>query len=131
MKTSHSPPKRFLWNIQLCRPYINAIRDLWIDPQGNGSTGQQLIEAQGWQRGSNGFYQKWGKELSLNIQTHAAAIELRRVGDVVVEQLRAAGILATNRAITGETWSENKAFGKFEAVVDWDVVARLMSHGCR
>ena len=49
----------------------------------------------------------------------------------MVEQLRAAGILATNRAITGATWSENKAFGKFEAVVDWDVVARLMSHGCR
>ena len=39
---------------------------------------------------------------------------------MVVEQLRAAGILATNRAITGATWSANKAFGKFEAVVDWN-----------
>ena len=114
------PSKTIFVEYPAMQPYINAIRDFWIDPKGNVSTGQQLIEAQGWQRGSNGFYQKWGKELSLNIQTHAAAIELRRVGDVVVEQLRAAGILATNRAITGATWSENKAFGKFEAVVDWD-----------
>ena len=114
------PSKTIFVEYPAMQPYINAIRDFWIDPKGNVSTGQQLIEAQGWQRGSNGFYQKWGKELSLNIQTHAAAIELRRVGDVVVEQLRAAGILATNRAITGATWSANKAFGKFEAVVDWN-----------
>ncbi|MAJ72980.1 hypothetical protein CMK13_08235 [Candidatus Poribacteria bacterium] len=54
------------------------------------------------------------------MQTEAAGIELRRVADVVVEQLRSAGILATNRAVEGATWNDNKAYGKFEGVVDWD-----------
>jgi len=114
------PSKTIFVEYPAMKPYIDAIQDLWIDPKSNVSAGQQLIENQGWQRDSDGYYQKSGQELSLNIQTHAAAIELRRVGDVIVEQLRAAGILATNRAITGATWHENKAFGKFEAVVDWD-----------
>lgn len=114
------PSKTIFVEYPAMKPYIDAIQDLWIDPKSNVSAGRQLIEAEGWKLGSNGYYQKSGEELSLNIQTHAAAIELRRVGDVIVEQLRSAGILATNRAITGATWQENKAFGKFEAVVDWD-----------
>ena len=58
--------------------------------------------------------------LSLNIQTYAAGIKLRRVRAVVVEQLRAAGIDASTRPIERSTWNENKAFGNFEAVIDWD-----------
>ena len=42
------------------------------------------------------------------------------MADVVVEQLRTAGINASNRAIEGATWNDNKAFGNFEGVVDWD-----------
>lgn len=101
-------------------PYINTIKNLWIDPIANVKSGQQLIEEHGWHINANGFYQQNEALLSLDIQTHEAGIELRRVAEVLVEQLRMAGIRATTRAVAGSTWNDNKAFGNFEAVIDWD-----------
>ena len=102
-------------------PYINTITNLWIGSTADVKFGQKLIEENGWRANTtNGFYQKDGSLLSLNIQTHEAGIELRRVAEVIVEQLRIAGIHATTRAVAGSTWNDNKAFGNFEAVIDWD-----------
>ncbi|HIA65965.1 TPA: ABC transporter substrate-binding protein [Candidatus Poribacteria bacterium] len=101
-------------------PYISVIKNLWIDSTADVKSGQMLIETNGWRINADGFYQKNGKLLSINIQTHEAGIELRRVADVIVEQLRIAGVHATTRAIAGSTWNDNKAFGNFEAVIDWD-----------
>ena len=109
------------------KPYVDAIPHLWIAETSDISSAQNIIEANGWKlsKGKKPFYQKEMDDgssttLSLNLQTEAAGIELRRVADVVVEQLRSAGILATNRAVEGATWNDNKAYGKFEGVVDWD-----------
>ena len=48
---------------------------------------------------------------------------------MIVEQLREVGINATTRALAGSTWTDNMAFGKFEAVIDWDAVAPSASRG--
>ena len=101
-------------------PYIDAIKDLWVEPGGDVAAGQALIEANGWTKNRAGFYEKNGKRLSLNIQTHEGFIEKRRIAEIVVEQLRAAGINTATRAVAGSTWDDNKAFGNFEAVMDWD-----------
>jgi len=90
-----------------------------------------LIEANGWVLKKDGFYQKDDQELSLNIQTHEAFIEKRRIAEVIVEQLREVGINATTRALAGFTWTDNKAFGKFEAVIDWAPAAPSTSRGLR
>ena len=107
------------------QPYIDAIRDLWVAPRGNIPAARALIEANGWVLKNNGFYQKGDQELSLNIQTHEAFIEKRRIAEVIVEQLREVGINATTRALAGSTWTDNKAFGKFEAVIDWDACGSI------
>ena len=114
------PSKTIFVEYPAMQPYINAVKDLWIDPNSDVPTGQSLIEANGWRLNNSGFYEKAGKELALSIQTHEAYIEKRRIAEVVVEQLRAAGIDASTRAIAGATWNDNKAFGNFEAVMDWD-----------
>ncbi len=109
------------------KPFLDAIPHLWIPETSDISSAQKIIEANGWKlsKDKKPFYKKEMNDgsvstLSLNLQTEAAGIELRRVADVVVEQLRSAGILATNRAVEGATWNDNKAYGKFEGVVDWD-----------
>ena len=114
------PSKTIFVEYPAMQPYINAVKDLWINPNSDVPTGRSLIESNGWRLNNSGFYEKAGKELSLSIQTHEAYIEKRRIAEVVVEQLRAAGINASTRAIAGATWDENKAFGNFEAVMDWD-----------
>ena len=113
------PSKTIFVQYAEMEPYINAVEDLWISPTADLVAGQALIEANGWAKNASGFYQKDDQELSLNIQTHEGFIEKRRVAAVVVEQLRAAGVMATARSVAGSTWDENQAFGNFEAVMDW------------
>ncbi|SVD57865.1 uncharacterized protein METZ01_LOCUS410719, partial [marine metagenome] len=46
-------------------PYINTIKNLWINPTANVKSGQRLIEENGWRINTNGFYQKNDTLLSL------------------------------------------------------------------
>jgi peptide/nickel transport system substrate-binding protein len=103
-------------------PYIDAIvaAGMGINPEADVAGGQALIEGAGYSMNGDGFYEMDGEVLSLDIQTHEGFIEKRRVANVVVEQLRAAGIDATTRAVAGATWEDNKAFGNYEGVMDWD-----------
>jgi len=81
---------------------------------------RQILESKGYRRGSDGYYAKDGKQLSLQIDTADAFIELKRVAQVVVEQLQQAGINATTRTLAVATWGDNIAFGRYEAAINWD-----------
>jgi peptide/nickel transport system substrate-binding protein len=80
---------------------------------------KELIEGQGYTLGGDGYYQKGGKQLSLDIATHEAYIEKQRIAQVIVEQLQAVGINASTRNEAAATWSDNFWFGRFEAKVGW------------
>ena len=79
------------------------------------------FEAKGWTLNGNGYYEKDGKELSLDITTHDAFIEKQRIAAVLVEQFQAAGINATTRNEAGATWDENRNMGNFDAQMNWDM----------
>ena len=102
-------------------PYIDAVVEdgynFYAEPDLEAAAA--LIEGQGYSLNSNNFYEKDGEVLSLEIQTHEGFIEKRRIAAVVVEQLRAAGIDATQVNVAGGTWYDNKDFGEFQAHVDW------------
>ncbi len=87
--------------------------------------GKALIESKGWTMGANGFYEKDGNTLAIEIQTHAAFIEKQRIAAVMVEQLRSAGIDASTRNVEGATWDDNKQNGNYSAVMDWDACGSI------
>ena len=103
-------------------PYIEAMENanLTLTPEADVDAGRALVEANGYALNSDGFYEKNGEVLSLEIQAHEGFIEKRRIASVIVEQLRAAGIDASQRNVAGATWEDNKRFGNYEAVMDWD-----------
>ncbi len=103
-------------------PVIDAICEagMCADPTSNLDMAYALIEGAGYTRNGDGFWEKDGDVLSINIQTNEGYIEKRRIANVVVEQLRSAGIDATTRAVAGGTWNDNNSFGDFEATMDWD-----------
>ncbi|MBW7883352.1 MAG: ABC transporter substrate-binding protein [Caldilineaceae bacterium] len=80
---------------------------------------KQIIESKGYTLNSNGYYEKDGQELSLDITTHEAFIEKQRIAQVIVEQLQRIGINASTRNEAGSTWSENFWQGNFEAKMGW------------
>ena len=80
---------------------------------------KQLIEANGYTMGNDGFYQKDGQQLGLTITTDEAFIEMQRIISVQVEQLQAVGINAVQKNEAGAVWGDNFAFGRFEARQGW------------
>ncbi len=94
-----------------------------VEPDLDGA--RALIEGQGYTLGSDGIYAKDGQTLSLVVQVHEGFTEKRRLTSVVVEQLRQAGIDAVQQNVAGGTWNDNKAFGNYEAVADWDACGSI------
>ena len=80
---------------------------------------RKVFASKGWALADDGYYYKEGRQLSLDITTHEAAIEKQRIAQVLVEQFQRIGINATNRNEAGATWSEKFAFGHFEARLGW------------
>ncbi len=81
---------------------------------------RQLIEANGYTMGSDGYYQKDGEQLGMTITTSEAATEHQRIIAVEVEQLQAVGINAVQRNEAESVWGENRDFGRFETRQAWD-----------
>ena len=103
-------------------PYIDAIVEagMGIDPNGDVEAGQALIEATGWTMNRNGVYEKDGQTLTADILVSNSTAEYTRTVDVIVEQLRAAGIDATSRPLTDATIADSRDNGNFEATYNWD-----------
>ncbi len=108
-------------------PYINAITaaGMTLSTTADVEAGVALIEKNGYTKNSDGFYEKDGQVLAIEIQTHEAFIEKQRIAAVVVEQLRKAGIDASTRNVAGATWDENKRLGNYVAVMDWDACGSI------
>ena len=108
-------------------PFINAIVDagMTIDPVARPDEGKALIEAAGWTLNDAGIYAKDGAELRLDIIFPNGFIEASRSVDVVVEQLRAAGIDATSHPLADATNFENRDTGNFEGIWNWDACGSI------
>lgn len=103
-------------------PYIDAIVNagMTLNPVGDPDAGKALIEAEGYALNGSGIYEKDGKALTADIIVNNSTAEYTRTVDVIVEQLRAAGIDATSRPLTGATWGDSVNNGNFEIAYDWD-----------
>ncbi len=103
-------------------PYIDAIvaAGMGIDPAGHPDEGKAMIEAEGYALNSDGFYEKDGDVLAADFIVDEGTIEYRRVVEVLVEQLRKAGIDATMRPVTSAAWQEERAMGTLQASFNWD-----------
>ena len=93
------------------------LEQLWtVDP----AKAAAIFESKGYAKNANGFYEKDGKELTLDITTHEAFIEKQRIAQVLVEDFQTAGINASTRNEAGSTWDTNWRMGEFETRMAWD-----------
>ena len=103
-------------------PFIAAIEaaGYGLSPRADVAAGQALIEAAGWTRSGNGFYERDEERLSADIHVNSASTEYTRTIDLVVEQLRRAGIDA--RAVPVENsvfWGEVLPLGTYTLSYSW------------
>ncbi|MCC6891371.1 MAG: ABC transporter substrate-binding protein [Anaerolineae bacterium] len=103
-------------------PYIDAIvaAGMGANPDGDVPAAQALIEAAGYAKNGDGIYEKDGATLAAPIEVNQNSIEYVRTVNVVVEQLRAAGVDATAQPLTETTANDNRGFGNFGIAYNWD-----------
>jgi peptide/nickel transport system substrate-binding protein len=103
-------------------PYIDAIvaAGMGASPTADVAAAQALLEGEGYAKNANGMYEKDGTVLIADMEVNQGSIEYVRTVNVVVEQLRAAGIDATARPLQEVTANNNRANGQFGIAYNWD-----------
>jgi peptide/nickel transport system substrate-binding protein len=89
---------------------------LWTS---DAAKADEIFVAKGYTKNGDGYYEKDGKVLSLDIATNEAFIEKQRIAAVLVEQFQRAGINASTRNEAAGTWGDNFQMGNYEARMGW------------
>jgi peptide/nickel transport system substrate-binding protein len=66
-----------------------------VSAHGHAIAAKQILQKAGYTMGSNGFFSKGGKEVSLTIVDPSAYTDYAEIDSIVAQELRAAGIDAT------------------------------------
>ncbi len=85
----------------------------------NPAAAEKVLEAAGFTKGSNGFFQKGGKTVALTIVDPAAYTDYAADDAIIAQDLRDAGIDATFQGQAVTAWLSNVADGDFQLTMHW------------
>jgi peptide/nickel transport system substrate-binding protein len=86
---------------------------------GNAAAAEQVLTSAGFTKGSNGFYQKGGKEVAVTIIAPTAYTDMSEVDSIAAQELRGAGIDATFQGLSVDAWNADVADGDFSMTEHW------------
>jgi len=93
-----------------------ATENLTADP----ATAESILTKAGYKKDSAGFYALNGKEVSLKIEDPAAYTDYAQDDQIIVSELKAAGINATpNLTSTPAIWTSDLSNGNFQLSMHW------------
>jgi peptide/nickel transport system substrate-binding protein len=85
----------------------------------DAAAAEKVLEKAGYTKGSNGFFQKGGKTVSLTLVDPSAYTDYAEDDAIIVQDLRAAGIDATFQGQAVTAWLANVADGDFQLTLHW------------
>jgi peptide/nickel transport system substrate-binding protein len=90
-----------------------------FNPTGDIAGAKKVLENAGFTLGSNGFFEKGGKTVSLSIISPAAYTDMAEVDSIAAQELRSAGIDATFQGLSVNAWNADVADGDFDMTEHW------------
>jgi peptide/nickel transport system substrate-binding protein len=90
-----------------------------VAPTGNAAAAQNVLKAAGYTKGSNGFFQKGGKTVSITLISPSAYTDYAEVGSIAAQELKNAGIDANFQGISVNAWNQDMATGNFTLAEHW------------
>jgi peptide/nickel transport system substrate-binding protein len=99
--------------------WVGPVANMTNSATANVAAAQQVLAKAGFTKGSNGYYEKNGKTVSLTIVDPAAYTDYAEVDSLVAQQLRAAGIDATFQGLAVNAWNQDVASGNFQLTSHW------------
>jgi len=107
----------------LTLPTFNAwsgpIASMTVSASADAATAESILTKAGYTKGSNGFFEKGGKTVSLTIVDPAAYTDYAEDDSIVAGDLRSAGIDATFDGLAVTAWSSDVADGDFQLTMHW------------
>jgi peptide/nickel transport system substrate-binding protein len=95
------------------------VASMTISGDANPAAAAKVLENAGFTKGSNGFFQKGGKTVSVTIISPAAYTDMAEVDSIAAQELKAAGIDATFQALSVNAWNADVADGDFSMTEHW------------
>jgi peptide/nickel transport system substrate-binding protein len=90
-----------------------------VSATGNAAAAQNALKAAGYTKGSNGFFQKGGKTVSITLISPSAYTDYAEVGSIAAQELKNAGIDANFQGISVNAWNQDMATGNFTLAEHW------------
>jgi peptide/nickel transport system substrate-binding protein len=99
--------------------WSGPVASMTVSATGNAAAAKAVLKKAGFTLGSNGFFEKGGKEVSVTIISPSAYTDMAEVDSIAAQELKAAGIDATFEGLTVNEWDADVADGDFSMTEHW------------
>ncbi|MBG0565011.1 ABC transporter substrate-binding protein [Actinoplanes aureus] len=100
------------------KKWIADPANLTIPGAPDAAKANQLLDAAGWAKGSDGIRAKGGERLSLTIQTVTGWSDYISLNDAMTQQLKEVGIELKPTQVAWPEWNNNQVQGKYQLSLD-------------
>src|SRR6476646_2390723 len=104
---------------QLFDAWSGPVASMTVPATGDAAAAQQILQKAGYTKGSDGFFSKGGKKVSITITNPSAYTDYAQVDSLVAQQLKAAGIDASFQGQSVDAWNADVASGNFQLTSHW------------
>ena len=105
--------------LPLYNAWAGPVANMTVSATGDPAAAKQVLQKAGYTLGSNGFFSKGGKPVSITIVDPSAYTDYAQVDSIVAQELRAAGIDATFQGLSVDAWNSDVASGNFQLTSHW------------
>jgi len=95
------------------------VANMTVSATANPAAAKQVLEKAGYTLGSNGFFSKGGKSVTIAVTDPSAYTDYAQDDALVAQELRAAGIDATFVGQSTDAWNSDVADGNFQLTSHW------------
>jgi len=95
------------------------VANMTVSATANAAAAKQVLEKAGYTLGSNGFFSKGGKSVTIAVTDPSAYTDYAQDDALVAQELRAAGIDATFVGQSTDAWNSDIADGNFQLTSHW------------
>jgi peptide/nickel transport system substrate-binding protein len=99
--------------------WSGPVASMTVSGAANPAAAEKVLEAAGFTKGSNGYFQKGGKTVALTIISPSAYTDMAEVDSIAAQELRNAGIDATFQGLAVTAWEQDVADGDFQVTEHW------------
>jgi peptide/nickel transport system substrate-binding protein len=99
--------------------WSGPVKSMTVSATGSATAAKAVMKNAGFTMGSDGFWQKGGKTVSLSIISPSAYTDMSEVDSIAAQELKAAGIDATFQGLSVNAWNADVADGDFQMTEHW------------